>query len=54
MNLATRSVSFADLEMRAIRRSHIEAWVKAMLAATVRRCVQARAPSHSDLPVHPL
>jgi integrase len=29
-DLATRSVTFADLPMKAIRRSHVEAWVKAM------------------------
>jgi integrase len=28
--LATGSVTFADLPMKAIRRSHVEAWVKAM------------------------
>ena len=29
-DLATGSVTFADLPMKAIRRSHVEAWVKAM------------------------
>jgi integrase len=29
-DLATGSVSFADLPMKAIRRSHVEAWVKTM------------------------
>lgn len=33
MGLAVNSVPFADLPMRVIRRSHIEAWVKAMTAA---------------------
>lgn len=28
-DLATRSVTFADLPMKSIRRSHVEAWVKA-------------------------
>ena len=29
-DLAMRSVTFADLPMKAIRRSHVEAWVKTM------------------------
>jgi integrase len=29
-DLATGSVTFADLPMKAIRRSHVEAWIKAM------------------------
>jgi integrase len=33
MDTATGSVPFAGLEMRAIRRSHIETWVKAMTTA---------------------
>jgi site-specific recombinase XerD len=33
MDLTARAVPFADQEMRAIRRSHVEAWVKAMVAA---------------------
>ncbi len=33
MGLAAGSVPFADREMRAIRRSHIEAWVKTMTVA---------------------
>ena len=32
MTLAAQSVTFGDLPMRAIRRSHIEAWVKKMHA----------------------
>lgn len=30
MSLAVRSCSFADLELRKLRRSHVEAWVKQM------------------------
>jgi len=33
MDLAIRSCSFADTELKAIRRSHVEAWVKAMSAS---------------------
>src|SRR5215213_151843 len=33
MNLATGSATFADLPMKCIRRSHLEAWVKGMNAA---------------------
>jgi integrase len=33
MDLTARSVPFADQEMRAIHRSHVEAWVKAMVTA---------------------
>lgn len=32
MNLAARSVPFADQPLRALRRSHLEAWIKAMTA----------------------
>ena len=31
MGLAARSATFADVRMRALRRSHIEQWVKAMV-----------------------
>jgi len=33
MQLAAGSTTFADIPMKAIRRSHIEAWVKTMIAA---------------------
>jgi hypothetical protein len=33
MKLAARSVTFSDMPLRSIRRSHIEAWVKSMNAA---------------------
>jgi integrase len=33
MNLATGSVTFADLPLKSVRRSHVEAWVKRMDAA---------------------
>jgi integrase len=33
MRLAARSVTFGDVPMKAIRRSHIETWVKTMTAA---------------------
>ncbi|WZH50498.1 MAG: site-specific integrase [Nocardioides alkalitolerans] len=33
MNLATGSATFAELPLKTIRRSHVEAWVKAMDAA---------------------
>ncbi|PWU52809.1 site-specific integrase [Micromonospora sp. S4605] len=33
MRLAARSVTFADVQLRALRRSHVEQWVKAMQTA---------------------
>jgi integrase len=36
MNLAARAVPFHDLALNAIRRSHIEAWVKAMQSAGLK------------------
>lgn len=33
MSLAVRSATFRDVELRALRRSHVESWVKTMVAA---------------------
>jgi integrase len=37
MTLATRSTTFRDVDLRRIRQSHIEAWVKSMTVATNER-----------------
>jgi hypothetical protein len=31
MSLASRSTTFADVQMRSLRRSHLEHWVKGMV-----------------------
>lgn len=36
-DLATAGVTFGDMQLRSIRRSHIEAWVKVMAAGSRRR-----------------
>ena len=33
MSLAVRSAPFAELELRGVRPTHVEAWVKAMLVS---------------------
>src|SRR3954468_6446196 len=45
MSLAVRTATFRDVELRSLRRSHVESWVKHMVAAglapgTVRGRVQ--------------
>ena len=37
MSLAVRSAPFAELELRAVRRTHIETWVKSMLVSGGQR-----------------
>lgn len=37
MSLAAQSTTFADLDLRRIRPSHVEAWVKSMTVATPDR-----------------
>ena len=37
MSLAARSTTFADVDLRLIRPSHVEAWVKSMTVATAAR-----------------
>ena len=43
MSLAARSTTFADLDLRSVRPSHVEAWVKSMTVASSER--SALAPS---------
>lgn len=42
MNQAASSVPFGDLPMRSIRRSHVEAWIKAMQTADLGKARTAR------------
>jgi hypothetical protein len=43
MSLAVRSASFRDVELRSLRRSHVEQWVKTMVrtASHLARCTPA-------------
>ena len=41
-DLATRSVPFADTSMKAIRRSHVEAWVKTMSGELAASTIKTR------------
>lgn len=42
MNLAARSVTFGDVQLRRLRRSHVESWVKSMTANLAPGTVKTR------------